>query len=111
MSRAPSLPGSGRGRGSRMLPVIAVTVLALLAIPLWLNWYSDSVSLPRYCGDPRQTLAYLRQILTEARPAGEESRRPYLIAAKLLFLLPRRSGESVDEYLQRLEGEMRRRCG
>lgn len=110
MNTVPSLPGNGAERGFRLLPVIIAVALALLAIPVWLNWYSASVSLPRYCSDPQQTLVHLRQILSEPRPAGDESRRPYLIAAKLLFLLPRRSGENVDDYLLRLEDELQNRC-
>jgi len=104
-----SLPDKDQ-RGFRLLPVVAVVLLVLIAIPAWLNWYSTAVSLPRYCTDPQQTLAHLQLVLTEQRPAGEESRRPYLIAAKLLFLLPRRTDESIDNYLRRVENDLQNRC-
>ncbi len=106
---APPLPDD-RQPGFRLLPVVLVVTAVLLIIPVWLNWYSAAVSLPRYCADPQQTLMHLRQILTEPRPAGEKPRRPYLIAAKLLFLLPRQPEESTDDYLRRIENHLQNRC-
>ncbi|HHL45099.1 MAG TPA: hypothetical protein ENJ24_00860 [Gammaproteobacteria bacterium] len=105
-----SHPPDKEQHGFRLLPVIIVVTAVLLIIPVWLNWYSAAVSLPRYCTDPQQTLTHLQQILTEPRPAGEESRRPYLIAAKLLFLLPRQADESTEAYLRRVENYFQSRC-
>jgi len=93
--------------GFRLLPVVVIVAAVLLIIPVWLNWYSTAVSLLRYCADPQQTLTHLRQFLTEPRPAGEESRRPYLIAEKLLFLLPRQTDEA---YLRRVENYFQKKC-
>ncbi len=109
MKTVPSLPDRNRP-GFRLLPLILVVTAILLAIPLWLNWYSERVSLPRYCNNPQQTLIHLRQILTEPEPAGTESRRPWLITAKLLFLLPRRSDEDINNYLLRVGEYLRKRC-
>jgi len=52
----------------------------------------------------------LQRVLTEERPAGDDSRRPYLVAAKLLFLLPRRSDEAVSAYLDRVAQRVREQC-
>ncbi len=94
----------------QILPVVAVTALLMLSISSAIEWYSDAVSLPRYCADPQQALHYLEADLRQQRPAGEEARRPYLIAAKLLFLIPRASNESIPDYLDRVELELLRRC-
>lgn len=74
------------------------------------NWYSSNVSMPRYCGDPEQTIFYLQELITKERPAGDESRRPYLIAAKLLFILPRGGDEDLDSYLQRVRLHIAQQC-
>lgn len=90
---------------------IVVTVLCLLlAGSFWSSWYGREISIPRYCENPEQGLDYLRRILTERKPAQNDSRRPYVVAAKLLFLIPQRSDESVDRYLARLEQHLREVC-
>ena len=77
------------------------------------QWYASHVAMPRYCNDPQQTLERVRQLLHEQKPAADdfESRRPYIIAAKLLFLVPRNSGESESAYLQRIGQHLDRECG
>jgi hypothetical protein len=70
------------------LKVVVPVLIMLLMISFWSSWYSRHVSIPRYCENPAQTLHYLQHLLTDHRPAGEDARRPYLIASKLLFLIP-----------------------
>lgn len=90
---------------------IVLVVLAVLAgISLWSRWYAKAVSTPRYRGDTEQTMQTLAKILTEDRPAGGDSRLPYLIAAKLLFLVPRGSDEPVADYLVRAQAHLDRYC-
>jgi hypothetical protein len=91
-------------------PLIIFVGLALLAISLLSHWYAQEVTLPRYCENPEQTLQLLQKILTEERPAGEETRRPYIIAAKLLFLVPRQSDEAIEDYLDRVRYHLREQC-
>lgn len=93
------------------LQVIVPVLLLMLSISFAARWYSQQVSLPRYCEDPDQALIYLQQIITETRPAGEASRRPYIIAAKLLFLLPRESNETDPVYIERVKQHLRIQCG
>ncbi len=82
--------------------IIIFVTIALLTISILSNWYAQQVTLPRYCDNPEQTLHLLQKILTEERPAGEEARRSYIIAAKLLFLVPRKSEETLPDYLDRV---------
>lgn len=93
------------------LQVIVPVLLLMLAISFAARWYSQQVSLPRYCENPDQTLVHLQQIIAETRPAGEESRRPYIITAKLLFLLPRESNETSQAYIERVKQHLRTQCG
>ena len=84
----------------------------MLLISQAIKWYSTSVTLPRYCEDPEQALHHLEEIITKSSPAGNtrESRRPYIIAAKLIYLVPQESNESVKHYLHRVRTELSQRC-
>lgn len=75
--------------GFNPLQVILPVAVILLLISSWIQWYSNKVSIPSYCKDPVHTLDHLEKIINEARPAGDNPRWPYLITAKLLFLVPR----------------------
>ncbi len=103
-------PAAGVEPQFRPLRVIVPTLLLMLAVSLWIQWYTRSVSLPRYCDDPAGTLVLLRRVLTEERPAGEDQRRPYLVAAKLVFLVPRESDEALEHYLPRVAGRLAEIC-
>lgn len=92
------------------LPVIVATALLMLLVPSAIEWYGERVSLPRYCADPDQALHYLEANLRSERPAANAPRKPYLIAAKLLFLVPRKADEPVADYLQRVELEILKHC-
>lgn len=94
----------------RPLRIVISVLILLVLIGLWSRWYAQAVSIPRYCEDPQTTIQYLQRVINEQRPAGENARRPYLIAAKLLFLLPRQSGENVPEYLERVSLHIRDQC-
>ena len=91
--------------------VVAGVAVALLVISLAVRWYAREISIPRYCADPDQALARLHRIVTEPTPATNgEKRTPYVVAAKLLFLVPRASDEPVSAYLARVETHLRERC-
>lgn len=87
----------------------AVTVI-LLAIFHAAGWYADNVLLSRYCDAPAASLALVERILTDPRPAGNNATEPYVIAAKLIYLVPRQPSETVPVYLARLNGEIAARC-
>ncbi len=92
------------------LRITGVVLLVMLLISAWARSYSEHVSLPRYCDNPQSTLTYLEQVLRTPRPAGDGSRRPYIIAAKLLFLLPRESEETESAYLSRVQQHIEDTC-
>lgn len=92
------------------LRVVVPVLAALLAVSVLAQWYARSVSLPRYCEDPARTLTHLERILTEDRPAGDGSRRPYVVAAKLLFLVPRGADEGQGTYLDRVRRHLQVQC-
>jgi len=94
----------------RPLRMIVVVLLILLTISLAAQWYSRSVALPRYCKDPVQTLTDVHRLLTEKRPAGDGDRKPYIIAARLTFLIPREAEEPLEGYLARLRQHLDRQC-
>lgn len=90
--------------------LIAAVFAVMLAISGLSRWYARDVTLPRYCEHPEQTLSNLRVVLTEERPAGDGKRRPYIVAARLMFLVPRNGDEPLEDYLGRLRGFMEGRC-
>ena len=90
--------------------LIAFVLFILLAISFWLKWYTGAVSMPRYCKDPVGTLHYLEKVLTEKTPAKDAPRRPYLIAAKLIYLIPQQPDESIEDYLKRVRIRIGEQC-
>ncbi len=96
--------------GVRLVVVVLVALVAIGAIFRGAEWYADNVSMPRYCTDPAPTLERIERILTEARPAGDQTTRPYVVPAKLLYLVPRGQDESVPIYLARLRRHIDASC-
>ena len=92
------------------LRLIAFVLVLLLGISFWLKWYTGAVSLPRYCKNPADTIHYLKKVLSEKTPAKDEARKPYLIAAKLIYIIPQQNGESVPVYLDRLKVRIGEQC-
>ena len=74
------------------------------------QWYADNAALPRYCADPETTVELVAQILTSENPAGGDARRPYVIAAKLIFLVPRMDDEPLPSYMARLRTRIAETC-
>jgi len=89
---------------------ILLILLIILLISQMIKWYSHSVTLPRFCEDPELAIHHLQEIITERSPAGEAPRRPYIIAAKLIYLIPRQANEPIEHYIQRVRAELNQRC-
>ena len=100
-------PTAARFHPFRLL--LAVLVILVL-ISLLSRWYATTVSLPRYCAQPEETLLRLAAVIGEERPAGDESRREFIVAAKLKYLVPARVDESDGDYLRRLRVYLEQRC-
>lgn len=95
-----------------MLPFWLVVAGLLWGVTQWMDWHSAQVTLPRYCREPREALLErVGRVVREARPAREEeATRPYVLAARLVFLIPRRAGESDSAWLDRLKSRLEAQC-
>ncbi len=94
----------------RPVKMVLVVLLIVLGISGAAQWYSTNITLPRYCDDPIQTLKHVRRLLTEREPAGDGERKPYSIAARLTFRIPRESNEELEGYLSRLKQHIDTQC-
>jgi len=90
--------------------LVLVVLVVLLFVFRASSWYAGQVSVPRYCEQQELMLQHLASINTHNRPAGDNSRRNYIVAAKLEFLLPRMADEPVDAYIRRLKSRLEQQC-
>jgi len=95
----------------RILVVFALTALVMLFIFNSADWYARNAALPRYCDNPTQSVEIVREILTSGTPGEGKKRRPYIVAAKLIFLVPQEEAEPVDAYMIRLRQRISQACG
>ena len=73
----------------RILAVFLFTSVAMVLIFDAAEWYADTAALPRYCENPAAAVEQVREILSSPEPADGKPKRPYVVAAKLIFLVPR----------------------
>lgn len=90
--------------------LVFAILLILLAISSAAQWYSRNITMPRYCEDPVGVMGRVYQVLTEKTPAGTGDRKPYIIAARLTFLVPRDSNEPLSDYMNRLQRYINQQC-
>lgn len=95
----------------RILVVFALTALAMLFVFNGADWYARNSALPRYCESPTQSVETVREILTSKTPGEGKKRRPYIVAAKLIFLVPQEDGETMEAYMVRLRQRISKACG
>lgn len=72
--------------------------------------HAQQSTVPRFCADPRGVLERVELILTKTQPIGEGSKRPFIISAKLIFLIPQQDGETIDDYMGRLQRHLDKIC-
>ena len=96
--------------GFHPVRLVLVVLVALLVVFRASDWYAGQVSVPRYCEQQELMLQHLLSINTQKRPAGENARRNYIVAAKLEFLLPRMADEPLDAYVSRLRTQLDEQC-
>ena len=106
--------GRGRRKGSggmrRIAAVFAVAFVAMTVIFASAERYADTSGLPRYCDDPGGAVDRVRDILSGETPPEGASRRPWIVAAKLMFLSPRDENEPVEAYVGRLRAGIDEAC-
>lgn len=103
-------PLTGNETSFRPVRLILVILLILLSISMLAQWYGMNVTMPRYCQYPGGVIGRVQQVLNEKQPAGEGDRKPYIIAARLMFLVPRYSDENQDDYILRLQQHIDKQC-
>lgn len=95
----------------RIIVIFVITAAVMLFIFNSADWYAKKAALPRYCDDPGQAVRIVEEILTSPTPGADEKRRPYIIAAKLIFLVPQEEDEAMQDYLERLRRRISQSCG
>jgi len=95
----------------RVLIVFVVTAALMLFIFDRADWYATNAAMPRYCDKPVETVEIVREILTSPTPTEGKEKRPYIVAAKLIFLVPQTDAETLDDYLSRLQRRISEICG
>jgi hypothetical protein len=95
----------------RIIIVFSLTAAVMLFVFSAADWYATSSALPRYCAKPAETIAYVRKILTSQTPSAGQKKRPFVIAAKLIFLVPQADSEPTGAYLERLRRKISEICG
>jgi len=95
----------------RILIIFAITGIVMLFIFNSADWYAKNAALPRYCENPIQAVEIVEEILTSETPGAGKKRRPYIVAAKLIFLVPQEENESITDYKMRLRGKISQGCG
>lgn len=96
---------------NRVIIVFVVTAAVMLLIFNSADWYATNAALPRYCEKPVETVEIVQEILTSPTPSEGKEKRPYIVAAKLIFLVPQSDGEPLDDYLYRLRRRISEICG
>ncbi|MES9823549.1 MAG: hypothetical protein ABW127_03885 [Candidatus Thiodiazotropha endolucinida] len=94
----------------RPVKLILVILLILLSISMAAQWYGVNVTMPRYCQYRGDVIGRVQQVLNKKKPAGEGDRKPYIIAARLMFLVPRRNDEKQNDYILRLQQHIDKQC-
>ncbi len=99
-------------KSSRVNPlvVIVAVLLAFIVTALALRWYTDDLSMTRYCENLDMTISELRRVITDEQLATGEERAAFIITSKLLFLVPRLDDEPAEDYLVRVRQRLETIC-
>lgn len=95
----------------RIITIFALTGAIMLFIFNSADWYAKNAALPRYCDDPQKAVKIVEEILTSETPGAGKKRRPYIVAAKLIFLVPQEENEPMADYMIRLRYKISQACG
>jgi len=94
----------------RIICVICVAGMVMVFTFNLVDWYGQENAIPRYCGNPDSHIERVREILSKPDPVGEGVKRPYIVAAKLIFLIPQNDAEDIDAYIFRLQQTLAEKC-
>lgn len=93
-----------------LMAVFMVASAVMLYVAHMADNRAGTALLRRYCDDPAAHVALVKRILTKADPADGGTRRPYIIAAKLIYIVHQNVNEPVPSYLQRLHTSIVASC-
>lgn len=96
--------------GMQAVKMLLIVLSILVCISLMSQWYAEQVSLPRYCSNPDRFVQQIGDMNIDNQEIAGDTRRAYMIAAKLEFIEPRNSGEPVEAYLNRLRYRLEEKC-
>ncbi len=99
-----------KSKMKKILLVFAVTTAVLLLVFSAAEQYAERSAIPRYCTDQTGVIERVGIILTTGEPVGQASKRPFIVAAKLIFLVPQQSDENVTAYMERLRIHLIQTC-
>ncbi len=88
----------------------AVVAAILLLVFAGAERYAERTVLQRFCADKAGVIKRVGLIVTKSEPVGEGAKRPFVVAARLVFLIPQRQSESVSNYLARLRRHLDKEC-
>jgi hypothetical protein len=94
----------------RIIIVFVVAAAVMLFAFASAEWYANESAVPRYCEDRQGVVERVELILTKSEPVGSGSKKPFIIAAKLIFLVPMDSGEAIKDYVERLTRHIDKVC-
>ncbi len=94
----------------KLAVVFLVAGVVMVGVFRFAGWRAETALLPRFCEDPAGTIAIVRAILRDPDPTHGQKHRPYIIAAKLIFLVPQHPDEPETAYLDRLRGRIDESC-
>ena len=94
----------------RIVIVFIISAVVMLFVFSSAGWYANNAAVPRYCNERQGVVMRVGHILNKSEPIGTGEKRPYIIAAKLIFLVPQNDGESTVDYLQRLTRHIDKIC-
>jgi len=90
--------------------ITGVTLL-IMAVNHWAVYRTENELIMRMCPDREDVVSNLRAVLLNkvSNRAIRETRK-YMIAAKLLFIIPQQDAEQVDTYINRIRFHLKEKC-
>lgn len=90
--------------------VFAIAASLLLLVFARAEQHAEKSTIQRLCVDKAGVINRVNLTLTKPEPVGQASKRPFIIAAKLIFLVPQKDAETIPDYIARLTRHLDKVC-